>query len=224
MTRRDKGVPRGARWGSWEWDAAGGWQLQGPSSTSRERRAEGMGGFECDLHENPLLILPRRSTNLSLSVPHPSRCCLHPPAPCRGRGWRCSSFGVKPCRRLGGLSPVLQSPGPINFPPPRAAAPRRRSARCRLRHLPTRGQGRPTLQPCRAPMQPLWAKNPAKRGKGGAQPHPSTRSLPASAAPTLGSGPKARGFPAARDRRSLESLLFWRKFKPVDTAIQYTKK
>lgn len=176
MTQRDKGVPRGARWGSWEWDAAGGWQLQGPS---RERRAEGMGGFERDLHENPLLILPRRSTNLSLSAPHPSCCCLHPPAPC---SMEMQQLRGKALQETGGAQPSPTKPWPHKFPPLRAAAPRRRSARCRLRHLPTRGQGRPMLQPCRAPMQLLWAKNPAKRGKGGG---PNLIPPPAASPPAL---------------------------------------
>lgn len=116
MTRRDKGVPRGARWGSWEWDAAGGWQLQGPS---RERKAEGIGGFERDLHENPLLILPRRSINLSLSAPHPSRCCLHPPAPC---SMEMQQLRGKALQETGGAQPSPTKPWPHKFPPPKGCS------------------------------------------------------------------------------------------------------
>lgn len=161
MTQRDKGVPRGARWGSWEWDAAGGWQLQGPS---REHKAEGIGGFERDLHENPLLILPRRSINLSLSVPHPSRCCLHPPAPC---SMEMQQLRGKALQETGGAQPSPTKPWPHKFPPQGLQLPGAGALAAGSGTSPREGRAGPCCSPAGLQCSHLGLKTLQKGARGG---------------------------------------------------------
>lgn len=138
-----------------------------------------MGGFERDLHENPLLILPRRSINLSLSAPHPSRCCLHPPAPC---SMEMQQLRGKALQETGGAQPSPTKPWPHKFPPQGLQLPGAGALAAGSGTSPREGRAGPRCSPAGPQCSYFGLKILQKGARGGG---PNLIPPPAASPPAL---------------------------------------